>query len=888
MTPELRQALASIAASPVLLVACDYDGTLAPIVDDPEKAVPLRESIVALRGLSAMADTHVAVISGRSLRDLAMLSRLPDEVHLVGSHGSEFDAGFAHGLDQRARSLRDTVQRDLHALAVQTPGAFVEEKPTGAAFHYRLVEHRLAMTVVDKILAGPAALAGVRVRHGKMVIELSVVDTDKGTALDQIRRQVHADAVLFVGDDITDEDGFGVLLGPDVGVKVGVGDTLAAHVVNGPTDVARMLAELSERRRSWLEGDGTPEIERHSLLSDQRTVALVTPDARITWLCHPRPDSPAVFAELLGGASAGSFTVAPVPYRAPLDQRYVGQSMVLETRWADLRVTDYMDASFGRPFEPVGRTNIIRVLEGDCRVCVEFAPRLDFGRAPAHLVATEFGIDVIGASEMIRLHTPDLDWEIVNDGLHDRARAVFEVRAGEPIVLEMALGLERADALAGPERERRQGTSEHWTRWASGLDTTDPLVRRSALILKALCHQPTGAVLAAATTSLPEVLGGVRNWDYRFCWPRDSAVVTGSLVELGSSAEALAYLEWLGDRVATLPSADRLRPLYPLSGDEFLPEAVIPTLNGYRGSRPVRIGNQAEHQLQLDMFGPIVDLIDRLRLHGVVITTKLWDLTVALVNGVGNRWREPDHGIWEERRSPRHHVHSKVMCWMAFDRGVAIAKATARPVPEGWEATRDAIHGDVVSNGWHEGVQAFTAVYGDPEMDASILQIVLAGFLPPDDPRIISTVARVERELRDGAVVYRYKHDDGLPGREGGFLICTTWLIEALVLVGRIDDARVLYDRYCEFAGPTGMFAEQYDPEREVALGNVPQGYSHAGLIFSSLALRAVADVPSMTPASRGSAPSPTSSTSIDGVQQRPGMLERLAKVRQTFQRRRS
>ncbi len=676
--PPTASALGDVVSAPILLVACDYDGTIAPHVDDPARALPQRESIVALRSLASLPDTHVAVISGRSLRDLAALSRLPPEVHLVGSHGSEFEPGFAQDLPDQIRSARRSVIQQLDDIASRTPRAIVERKPASVAFHYRQSDPAAAAAAVKEILDGPATQPGVTAKHGKMVIELSLVDTDKGAALTRIRQQVGAEGTLFIGDDLTDEDAFAVLAGPDVGVKVGPGPTTAGFRVPDTDSVARLLAEVFGRRRAWLEGDSAPPIERHTLLSDQRTVALLTPDSRVSWFCHPRADSPAVFAELLGGPTAGTFAIRPDPSRPPLSQRYVGETLVVETRWPGLRVTDYLDVAHGRVFEPPGRTDLIRVIEGDVRVVIEFSPRVDYGRVPTRLeVADENLLRVRGAGDSVQLLAPGVEWEILEDGQHERAVARFDLKPDEPLVLEMQVGVDGAPPWHAPEIDRRRSTLEYWSTWASGLrlpQISPRMVRRSALTLKALCHQPTGAILAAATTSLPEEIGGSRNWDYRYCWLRDGAIAADALLRVGSPREALGYLDWLIDRVAHVPSAERLRPLYPLAGDEFLPEAVIPTLNGYRGSRPVRIGNLAEHQLQLDMFGPIVDLIHRLGDEGVFLTDRLWDLTRALVDAVCQRWREPDHGIWEERRNPRHYVVSKLQCWVAIDRGLKIAR----------------------------------------------------------------------------------------------------------------------------------------------------------------------------------------------------------------------
>lgn len=830
--------LKEIARTPTLLVACDYDGTLAPLVDDPEQAHPHRESVAALRALASFPDTHVAVVSGRSLRDLATLSRLPSEIHLVGSHGSEFDAGFVSGLDEQQIDLRRTVSQALDEIAKTADGFGIEKKPASVAFHYRLADPADAEKALRTIMDGPAALPGIQVKRGKDVLELAVVETDKGTALGVLRRQVAADAVLFLGDDVTDEDGFAVLSGPDLGVKVGAGETAATTRLADTEETARTLALLCELRRAWLQGEHAPPIEQHSLLSDQRTVALVTPDARITWMCHPRADSPALFAELVGGPHAGYFSVGPAGEAPPISQRYLPGTLILETRWSDLMVTDYLDVSHDRVHEPAGRTDLIRFVEGRGRAVIEFAPRLDYGRAPTSVEPTDSGIIVRGVRQTIELFAPGVTWDIVDDGVHQTAHAEVDLD-GEPLGLELAF--DRVEGSDRPtEQARRVGTTDHWTDWGRDLElppVASDAVLRSALTLKALCHEPTGAMLAAATTSLPEVPGGVRNWDYRYCWPRDASLSAAALVELGSTHEAQDLLGWILERVAQLPGPEQLRPLYALAGDEFLPEAVLPTLNGYLGSRPVRIGNAADQQVQLDVFGPVVELAHRLAQRGTEITDDIWQLVQDMVAAVARRWHEPDHGIWEERRPQRHHVHSKVMCWMAVDRALRIGELTGREVPVTWKPLRHVIAADVVSNGWNAEASAFTIAYGDDELDASVLWIGLSGLLPTSDPRFVATVKAIERELRKGSIVYRYRLDDGLPGDEGGFLICTAWLIEAYVMMGQLGDARTLFDRYVDLAGHTGLLSEEYEPSTNLMLGNHPQAYSHLGLIMCALAL---------------------------------------------------
>ncbi len=835
----LEARMAHLARAPQLLVACDYDGTVAPLVDDPMAAHPYRETVVAMRALALLPQTHVAVISGRSLRDLATLSRMPAEIHLVGSHGTEFDIGFGAGLSPETTAVRARVETALRAIALRTEGAVVEPKPAAVAFHYRTVAPAAADAALAEIEAGPGALDGVHVRHLNHVVELALIPTDKGKALEAIRHQVGASTVLYLGDDVTDEDAFATLTGPDVGVKVGDAPTMAEFRVGGTVAVGRLLAQLNEQRSSWLAGAGVTDIDEHSMLSDLRTAAIVTPDAGIVWWCVPRIDSAAVFAELVGGPGAGAFRVGPADGGAPSLQRYLGDTMVLETTWPRMTTTDYLDCSGGRPGRLAGRSDLIRVLEGDADAVVEFAPRLDFGRFPTRLGRRDDGIEVEGASDLMVLRAPGIDWEIVEDGPHQTARARVDLRDG-PRVLELRCGTANLRAEAADEPARRQATDRFWTDWADRLrrpEVQGPIVRRSALVLKALCHAPTGAILAAPTTSLPEHLGGVRNWDYRYCWLRDAALSAAALVRLGSDEEAMAYLDWVLRILEQRDDPERLHPLYLVTGRHLPPEAEIAELAGYAGSRPVRVGNAAERQVQLDVFGPIVDLVRLLVDAGAPLSSQHWRLVEAMVRAVERRWHEPDNGIWEIRKAPRHHVHSKVMCWVTVDRAIAVAEHFTDPDQHEWRALRERIAADVLEHGWKHDVGAFTAAYDGTDLDASVLAVGLSGLVEADDPRFVATVEAVERDLRVGPTVYRYHHDDGLPGTEGGFHLMTSWLIDALHLVGRTADAHELFERLVELAGPTGLLPEEYDPEHGRSLGNHPQAYSHLGVINNALTL---------------------------------------------------
>jgi len=835
---ELNRQLDQIAQVPVLLVASDFDGTLAPIVSDPALAEADRESLVALRNLAQLPQTHVAIVSGRALADLAARTNTADEIHLVGSHGSEFEAGFAEPLTPPARDVLDCLTRELRQIAADAPGFLIEEKPASLAFHYRNADEQAATAAVEAILRGPARQAGVHVRHGKKVVELSVVATDKGSALGRIRQRLGASAVLFIGDDVTDEDAFAALAGPDLGIKVGPGDSAARHRVADSVDVARVLAYLAERRAAWLAGAQAVPIEHHWLLSDQRTIVLVSPAGRVVWACLPRLDSPATFAELLGGPTAGYFEVKSADAAQPQRQRYVTDTFVLETQWPGLTVTDYLDCGGGRAFQRAGRTDLVRVISGRGRVALTFAPRLDFGRMQTRIRVLPQGLEVEGAVDTLVLRAPDVTWQLVDEGRHQTATAIVEL-TGPPLVLEMRYGTGSLEPDPLAEHVRRERTERFWSGWAATLaipPVAPNRVRRSALALKALCYGPTGAIAAAATTSLPEHSGGVRNWDYRFCWPRDAALAASALVRLGATGPAMKYLDWVLGILDQCEPPALLCPVYTVTGGHLGAEADLSELAGYCGSRPVRVGNAAAQQIQLDVFGPIADLVAHLAARGAPLSAEHWRMLEAMVGAVAHRWREPDHGIWEVRRPRQHHVHSKAMCWQTVDRALAVARYLGKQRPE-WETLRAEIAADVLAHGWNARRNAFCATYDDGEADAAALCVGLCGLLPARDPRFLGTIAFVERELLDRITVYRYRYDDGLPGLEGGFHLCTTWLIEAYVLTGQLHAARELFERYTDLVGDTGLLPEECDPGTGLGLGNYPQAYAHAGLINAALAL---------------------------------------------------
>lgn len=838
-----------IAQAPRLLVACDYDGVIAPIVTNPALARPIPDTVKCLNDLAALRQTDVAVVSGRSIESLhAVLGRLP-RWHIVGCHGAEWPEMRWAIADRVSREAFRPLADRLQELSLGVPGCLVEQKPYGAAIHYRNAAPEAAEELIPHVLALAHDRPDLVVRHGKKVIEFSVTTANKGDAFRRLRYITGSTASIYIGDDVTDEDAFRTLGENDVGVSVGGRRNGAAYDVQDPDAVLALLRGLLERRTRWCEETRPKRIERHSILSDQRSVALVDDSGSIDWMCLPRIDSPSFFAGILGPridsttgtrTDAGHFTITPADASGPGRQDYIGTSMVVRTSWSTTSVIDYLDCSGGRPFQRAGSSDLIRVAEGRGRMRVRFAPRVDFGRVVTALAPHPEGLVVEGQPDPCILYAPGVPWTIAKDGLHDTAVAEIDVAPGKPVAFELRYGTANFRASITPEHIRRAQTDRFWSAWATSLQLPSvarELVERSALVLKALVYGPTGAISAAATTSLPEWPGGIRNWDYRYCWPRDAALSAIALLKLGNTGNGMRLLDWFLGIIEHTQSPERFRPIYTVSGRELGPEAELSDLTGYADSRPVRVSNAAAQQIQLDVFGPIVDLAFQLAQRGTAVSPDHWRLVEAMVTAVERRWRDPDNGIWEIRGPRRHYVHSKVMCWLAVDRAIKLADVySGRHKPE-WERLRDAIAGDVLEQGWDETLGAFRIAYDVPELDAAALQIGLSGMIPSTDVRFVRTVENVDRFLRNDSAVHRYRFDDGIPGQEGGFLICMGWLIESLALIGESAKARDLFEKLAACAGPTGVMAEQVDPYTGHGLGNCPQAYSHLALINAAVAL---------------------------------------------------
>jgi trehalose-phosphatase len=838
MHTDLRDRLHTLACTPLLLVACDYDGTLAEIVPDPAQAGPNAAALAALTALSEIAWTSTAIVSGRSLKELAGFVGANGQGLLVGSHGAEWGAaGVSLTIEQRG--LLDRIASVLTPIVEGNRGLKCERKPASVALHVRSAERSVAEAAVGAAVERCGGLSGVHVRHGSEVVEFMAVEANKGDAVRRARHATGATSVLFIGDDLTDEDAFKTLTDHDLAVRVGPGDSAAKHRVANVSEVATVLEMLASLRREWVKARNPVPLDRCAILSDQRTAAVVSPGARISWLCLPRLDSAAVFAELVGDAAAGMFDIAPPEGGFPLRCGYDGDSFVLVTEWPGLRVTDYLDGSNGRAFQKAGRVDLVRVVEGTAPARVRFSPRLDYGRIATQLRVREGGLEIEGSNDPIVLRSPGVTWSITSEGVHHTAEAVVQPASG-PIVLELRYGTANLKAAAEEEPERREQNRRFWSGWARSLalpSAYPEMVKRSALVLKALSYGPTGAIAAAVTTSLPEQFGGVRNWDYRYSWPRDAAKAAASLVRLGNTGHALKFLDWMLEVVERCETPDRLHPIYTLSGNHLPPEAELGHLAGFAQSRPVRIGNAAANQVQLDVFGPIVHLVAALAERGAPIAPDHWRLVRAMVRAVEARWAEPDHGIWEMRLERRHHVHSKVMCWHTIDRALVVEEAVCGTRNPDWTTLRDAIRKDVLNRGWNMAAGAFTGAYDHTYPDAGVLKVGLTGLLEPTDPRWGATVDFVSRELRDGPTVRRYRTNDGLPGDEGGMHLCTGWLIESLLTLGRTDEASALLQQFASLVHAPGILSEQFDPRHKLAVGNLAQAYSHLAFINAAFAV---------------------------------------------------
>ncbi|MDQ3264131.1 MAG: glycoside hydrolase family 15 protein [Myxococcota bacterium] len=586
-------------------------------------------------------------------------------------------------------------------------------------------------------------------------------------------------------------------------------------------------------------------IEDYALIGDTRTAALVGRDGSIDWLCLPRFDSGACFAALLGDPHHGRWSLAPVQ-GGQSQRRYRPDTLVLETtfqtRGGKVRVVDCMP-----PDEEI--PNLVRLVEGvegEVRMRLELVIRFDYGWVVPWVTQTDGMLRAVGGPDALVLRTP-----VPTHGENLTTVAEFTVRAGEQVPFVLSWHRSTQPPPPAVDASAAVAAAEAWWRgWVGTCSYQGPwreAVTRSLITLKALTYSPSGGIVAAATTSLPERLGGVRNWDYRYCWLRDATFTLYALMLGGFYQEARAWRDWLLRAVAGDPA--QLQIMYGVEGERRLPELTLDWLPGYAGSVPVREGNEAVDQLQLDVYGEVMDALHQGRRAGLPLDPSAWNLQRRLVDYLEHHWREPDEGLWEVRGPRQHFTHSKMMAWVALDRAVKAVEQTGLDGPVGrWRAIRDSIHEELCLQAFHPKKRAFTQVYGGEALDAALLLMPLVGFLPATDPRVISTVQAIERELLHNGLVRRYiteESDDGLPRGEGAFLLCSFWLADNYALMGREEEARALFERLLTLRNDVGLLSEEYDPVAGRMLGNFPQAFSHVGLINTAY---------NLTPQQRGPA----------------------------------
>jgi len=573
-------------------------------------------------------------------------------------------------------------------------------------------------------------------------------------------------------------------------------------------------------------------IEDYAIIGDTHTAALVSKEGSVDWLCLPRFDSGACFAALLGTEEHGRWLLAPRGGVKEVRRRYRDETLVLETEFRTedgvVRVIDCMPPR--RHEADVFR--VVEGVEGAVPMKMDFRLRFDYGSIMPWVRRTPGGLRAVAGPDAIELWT---DVEVTSENFATAAE--FEARANHRYSFSMTWhsSTEPAPAPLDP-RWAVTHTEEWWRRWAS--QTTyrgeyEDAVMRSLLTLKALTYAPTGGIVAAATTSLPETLGGVRNWDYRFCWLRDATFTLYALLSAGFEKEARAWRDWLVRAVAGRP--EELQIMYGVAGERRLTELELDWLPGYQGAAPVRIGNEATTQFQLDVYGEVVDLLHTASTAGMEHEDAVWRVERSILDFLEGAWEQPDEGIWEVRGGRRHFTHSKVMAWVAFDRAIRTAEGLGLEGPiDRWKQHRDDIHAEVLEKGYDADRNAFVQYYGSDRLDAVLLQIPLVGFLPIDDERVQGTIAAVEKELDRDGFVGRYVNDadvEGLPGKEGAFLACTFWLADCYALGGRRDDARALFEKLLALSNDVGLLSEEYDVEAKRMTGNFPQAYSHVSLI---------------------------------------------------------
>ena len=585
-------------------------------------------------------------------------------------------------------------------------------------------------------------------------------------------------------------------------------------------------------------------IGEYGLIGDTRTAALVSPEGSIDWCCLPRFDSPPVFGRLVGGDDAGFFRLGPADGASLSDRRYAASTTTVETTWkldgAELRLADSMIGEVSGRLLP--GTVLVRRLEArerTVRVDVQLVPRFGWQRNRASRIRRRSGALVIEHADLALAVSTDADVELTTE-----EKLSFVLEPNRPVTIVLTASHRGPLVFVPPDVGRAEADrDEHgWRRWADGIEAEPahrPAVVRSLLTLQLLTYSPSGAPVAAPTTSLPEQVGGSRNWDYRYAWPRDASIGIAAFLGFGKDREARAFLAWLVH--ATRLSRPRLPALFDLDGRPGPRERTLAHWPGYAGSRPVRAGNGAAAQHQLDGYGWVLDAAWQFNASGRRLDGETWRAMRAFADRVALTWHLPDAGIWERRDAPRHHVHSKLMAWLALDRAARIAGERgprARRHARRWLDARDVLGEDVRSRGFDEAVGAYTAAYESTDLDAAVLLLPLVGIEPACSPRVVATIEAIRERLgAGGALLYRYLDDDGLAGTEGVFLPCAFWLVQAVAKIGKHEEARALFDELLGRSGPLGLYAEEMDPTTGEHLGNFPQALTHAALLQAALAL---------------------------------------------------
>lgn len=578
-------------------------------------------------------------------------------------------------------------------------------------------------------------------------------------------------------------------------------------------------------------------LEEYGLIGNMLSAALVARDGSIDWLCLPNFNSPACFAALLGDADHGTWRLGPRNGTCKITRRYVPGTAVLETHFESPTGTatlfDFMPLSDDQ--ERVDVVRIVRGGRGHVEMDMEMILRFNYGQAMPWVRHRDYGLSAVAGPDAVELHT-----RAPLEGKDMKTVSRFEVHEGQSVSFTLSYHpSHKAPHFVPDHTESLERTISWWQEWSKRCRGDDyypkwkEAIVRSLITLKLLTFRPTGGIVAAPTMSLPEKLGGTRNWDYRYSWLRDSSLTLYALLNAGYREEAEAWRQWLLRASAGHP--DQLQIMYGIAGERYLPESEIPWLPGYENSRPVRLGNAAAEQLQLDVYGELIETLYAARTADLAPLGEAWRLQRVLLDPLEHKWTQLDHGIWEVRGPQRAFTHSRVMCWVAFDRAI---KSTERfglkgPV-EQWRKVRDEIHADICKNGYDPERGSFVQHYGGKALDASLLLIPQVGFLPIDDPRITGTIAAIEQDLLRNGLVLRYSTDqveDGLPDDEGAFLACSFWLADAYVMQGRMDEAAELFERLLGLRNDLGLLAEEYDPVQKRLVGNFPQGFSHIGLV---------------------------------------------------------